>query len=957
MAPPAAAAAINSYVKATLQADTSLDFLRTQFPPYNVWADEILNDPGVVPRAEETEHRQFPEMDRLVHRTPAWTFGLSMSSKRVANYESTRSENLHGWFTGEGMTYLYNNDLNHYAGNFWATADPYRLAGTTVDTLIRTNGSGDSDNSPNTQVGGASLLGRFGLAAMHLNAYGEDTMSGRLSWFLFDNEIVCVGNSIGSLYGRETIVENRRLGLYGNNPFTVNGVPKPTGPGWSETMAATSWAHLAGSSPGSDIGYFFPASTTVKALRESRSGRFYDVNTTYGSKIPSTGHYLTMYLDHGSNGVAASYAYVLLPGLSPAQVAAYAGSPDITLLQNNSKTTAVRENSLGLTAVNFWSDASNFIAGVSADRKAAVIFRNDGNVLDLGISEPTQLNQAGMRIELNTPALSILSAHPNISVLQLAPTLKLMVNTSNLFGATLNARFLLHALGQRPAVTLASSGANALDAPAPVALVASAQDPDGTIARLDFYSSTTRVMQVFGPASAVTSVTISNLPPDPYSFTVVAVDNLGLTATSAPVTVLIQGARGAGRGTGLIGEYYRDTGDFRALALTRIDAAIDFSWPDYLSHPLGEAPHFCVRWSGKIQARRSGLHQFHAVTDEGARLWIDGQMLVDDWDHHPAKVVEDTGVITLVAGRYYDIRMEYNEDVPPGLARLYWTPPGGVKELVPPAQLYPPDQGLLGTYYYATNMTPTCAQWVRVDDAVNFAWGTNSPEPTLLSQPFAVRWAGKVQANAAGQYRFFTSSDDAARLYVNGQLLIDHWAPHALTENSGTITLAGAGQYYDLTMEYFNLAGNGTAILSWQPPGEPKQVIPRSNLTPHQNNNPPTLGPVTNAVVTRGGSVGFAASASDPDGSTLSFSLDAGAPAGATIQAATGLFSWVRRRRDSVRRPPSMSTRGSAAGWAWRWRTLPGKRSRRDCGRWRNFVFAPWPPPTLSPRRCGLAIN
>src|SRR6185436_3699227 len=102
---------------------------------------------------------------------------------------------------------------------------------------------------------------------------------------------------------------------------------------WSETVTNTSWAHLAGSSPGADIGYFFPSNTPVKMLRESRSGSFYDVNTTYGSTTPSTGNYLTMYLDHGTSTSSATYSYVLLPGCSPAALAAYAASPDITVVQ------------------------------------------------------------------------------------------------------------------------------------------------------------------------------------------------------------------------------------------------------------------------------------------------------------------------------------------------------------------------------------------------------------------------------------------------------------------------------------------------------------------------------------------------------------------------------------------------------------------------------------------------
>ena len=102
-----------------------------------------------------------------------------MASSRVANYESTRGENLKGWFTGEGVTYLYNDDLTHYSDNYWSTIDPYRLPGTTVDTIARTNGSGQSYRSPNNQVGGASILGLYGVAAMNLNAYGVGTMSAR----------------------------------------------------------------------------------------------------------------------------------------------------------------------------------------------------------------------------------------------------------------------------------------------------------------------------------------------------------------------------------------------------------------------------------------------------------------------------------------------------------------------------------------------------------------------------------------------------------------------------------------------------------------------------------------------------------------------------------------------------------------------------------------------------------
>jgi hyaluronate lyase len=399
------------------------------------------------------------------------------------------------------MTYLYNSDVTHYSDNYWSTVDPYRMPGTTVDVVTRTNRSGESYRSPNNQVGGASIQGLYGVAAMHLNAWNS-TLSARKSWFMFDDEIVCLGTGIsGTDPGRavETVIENRRLGVYGNNPFTVNGESKPSGPGWSETLTNALWAHLAGSAPGADIGYYFPPATTVKAVRESRSGALYDINTTYGTKTPSTRHYLTLWLEHGTNPSAGTYSYVLLPNRTAAAVAAYAMSPDITVLTNTTRFQAVKENKLGITAVNFWRDGSNFVGGVSSDHKSSVIFQNSSGILDLGISDPMQTNYFGMIVEISTPAVSVISADPGVSVLQTSPKIRVFANTSNTFGATLRARFLVTPSGTPPRVSLSSASDMIQDAPAAMILAADAQDVDGTIARVDLYEGAAKVGQSFAP--------------------------------------------------------------------------------------------------------------------------------------------------------------------------------------------------------------------------------------------------------------------------------------------------------------------------------------------------------------------------------------------------------------------------------------------------------------------------
>ena len=74
-------------------------------------------------------------MDRFVQRTPSYMFGLSLYSKRTASFEAGNKENKRGWHTGDGMMYVYNDDEVQFNSSYWPTVDPYRLPGTTVDTI------------------------------------------------------------------------------------------------------------------------------------------------------------------------------------------------------------------------------------------------------------------------------------------------------------------------------------------------------------------------------------------------------------------------------------------------------------------------------------------------------------------------------------------------------------------------------------------------------------------------------------------------------------------------------------------------------------------------------------------------------------------------------------------------------------------------------------------------------
>lgn len=449
-APPAEALRMKRMLKEWAQKDYTRNFATSRGLPTLELAKSLMNDAGITPRGELIAHYTFAEMDRVIHLGAGHGFGLTMCSTRIANFESINGENLMGWFTGDGQTTLYNGDLNAFADSYHATVDHYRLPGVTADVThvklphqsasIGPRAQGQSTLSPHSWVGGATL-GKYGAAGMQFKGVAV-TLTGKKSWFMFDDEVVCLGAGITSTDSRpiETTVEQRKINTAGDNAFTVNGTAKSTALGWTETMSGTSWAHLAGHVPGSDIGYYFPTSPTIKALREARTGTWSDIDSD-GSTTPITRNYLRMSFEHGSNPTNTTYQYVLLPGRTAARTGHYAAAPDITVINNNANVQAVRENTLGITAANFWTDNTFTYGGITSNKKASVLVRDDGPFIDVSVSDPTQLNTVGINLQIALDGGTLVSADAGVTVTQSTPTIALTVNTSGAAGKTFTARF------------------------------------------------------------------------------------------------------------------------------------------------------------------------------------------------------------------------------------------------------------------------------------------------------------------------------------------------------------------------------------------------------------------------------------------------------------------------------------------------------------------------------------
>jgi Beta-L-arabinofuranosidase, GH127/PA14 domain/Concanavalin A-like lectin/glucanases superfamily/Glycosyl hydrolases family 2, sugar binding domain/Glycosyl hydrolases family 2, TIM barrel domain/Glycosyl hydrolases family 2/Domain of Unknown Function (DUF1080) len=178
-------------------------------------------------------------------------------------------------------------------------------------------------------------------------------------------------------------------------------------------------------------------------------------------------------------------------------------------------------------------------------------------------------------------------------------------------------------------------------------------------------------------------------------------------------------------GNGLRGEYYNGT-NLSSLVGERIDSRINFNWGDVLPFAGLASGNYSVRWTGQIQPRFSEGYTFHLTSDNGRRLWINNQLVINRWTNDFG--VDYAGSLDLIAGQRYDIRVEYFNAGGAGSAVLEWNSANQGREVVPMGVLF------AGTnapqFLAATNLPPTAVMTNRAP---------------LLATPFAALPLGSVR--------------------------------------------------------------------------------------------------------------------------------------------------------------------------------------------------------------------
>ncbi|MEM7127458.1 MAG: PA14 domain-containing protein [Chloroflexota bacterium] len=327
-------------------------------------------------------------------------------------------------------------------------------------------------------------------------------------------------------------------------------------------------------------------------------------------------------------------------------------------------------------------------------------------------------------------------------------------------------------------------------------------------------TTTSSTIEVLPPASTQAA----EAPPIPPTSTP--------TWTPAPVVVVIQEWRG---------DYWANPNLDGDPTLIQNDQIISFEWGS--ESPSSEIPedNFSARWSRSIYFE-AGSYTFQLEVDDGARLLIDGQLLIDSWQDGSRRQL--TAQTVLNQGQH-QIILEYYERTGNALVHLSWEEKANFV-------------GWRGEYFANQSLSGRPAL-LRDDGEINFNWGTDSPNPSLPADQFSARWQ-RTQFFQEGLYRFTATADDGIRMWINGALILDEWRDQAA--ETFVVDLPIEEGTHELLVEYYENTLGAIVQMDWEristsliqltPTWTPKpatELAPTPTWTPKPNQPTPTWTP------------------------------------------------------------------------------------------------------------------
>ena len=264
-------------------------------------------------------------------------------------------------------------------------------------------------------------------------------------------------------------------------------------------------------------------------------------------------------------------------------------------------------------------------------------------------------------------------------------------------------------------------------------------------------------------------------------------------ATALVLAVMILAAGGGSakaQDAQWLGEFWNNRNLEGPVAMVRWENAIDFNWFGGSPDPRINSDNFSARWTRTINFP-AGTYRFYATMDDGMRIWVDNQLVIDSWTDSQ----EHTMTFDRNMNGNHAIRIDYFEAGGNAVARFNWEQinTGG-------GQFFP---NWRAEYFNNTTVSGSPVL-VRDEARISNNWGIGSPGPGVNSDFWSARWSRTLQARA-GQYRIILTSDDGSRLFINNQLIIDNWRVQGRTSQATDFFTQGGN--LEVRVEFFDQTG------------------------------------------------------------------------------------------------------------------------------------------------------
>ncbi|MFN8474218.1 MAG: PA14 domain-containing protein [Anaerolineae bacterium] len=275
-------------------------------------------------------------------------------------------------------------------------------------------------------------------------------------------------------------------------------------------------------------------------------------------------------------------------------------------------------------------------------------------------------------------------------------------------------------------------------------------------------------------------------------------------ATSTPIVIVVTATPPPVQPTSPVitawrGEYWANRNLAGDPTFVENDYVIDFNWGT--GAPVGPngqvlpADSFSARWT-QTYYLNDATYRFHARSDDGVRVWVDGITVIDNWVDGGTGGQFITGDIRLGTG-YHSVRVEYYESG--GQANIgVWFDPITIR-------------GWRAEYYANRDLVGVPALVQDVNN-IDFDWGYAGPAPNLPSNNWSARFTRSANFQD-GIYRFSVTADDGVRLWVDNNLIIDQW--HDASGTVYTFDLGMTAGNHDVKLEYYQGFGRALLQLGW----------------------------------------------------------------------------------------------------------------------------------------------